>query len=138
MEPVLHRVSSTENGALNAALLGSHTVPDFCQVGWNSQPTRAVIFEDCAVPMANRIGDEGQGFIIAMKGLNGGRINVGENTTGWGREVAGSSRQHCADSLEMLALFLSSFLLSRSCSCFGHPHPRLPQRSEAVWRASGQ
>lgn len=73
---------------LNATLLGSHIVPDFCQVGWNSQPTRAVIFEDCAVPVANRIGNEGQGFVIAMKGLNGGRINVGENTAGWGREAA--------------------------------------------------
>uniref|UniRef100_A0A8C8XN99 Isobutyryl-CoA dehydrogenase, mitochondrial n=1 Tax=Panthera leo TaxID=9689 RepID=A0A8C8XN99_PANLE len=52
------------------------------KVGWNSQPTRAVIFEDCAVPMANRIGDEGQGFIIAMKGLNGGRINVASCSLG--------------------------------------------------------
>lgn len=48
------------------------------QVGWNSQPTRAVIFEDCAVPVANRLSEEGQGFRIAMKGLNGGRINIGE------------------------------------------------------------
>ncbi|MGH0159311.1 UNVERIFIED_CONTAM: hypothetical protein FKN15_040682 [Acipenser sinensis] len=48
------------------------------KVGWNSQPTRAVIFEDCAVPVANRLGEEGQGFTIAMKGLNGGRINIGE------------------------------------------------------------
>lgn len=48
------------------------------QVGWNSQPTRAVIFEDCAVPVTNRLGEEGQGFTIAMKGLNGGRINIGE------------------------------------------------------------
>lgn len=52
-------------------------------MGWNSQPTRAVIFEDCAVPVANRLGEEGQGFNFAMKGLNGGRINIGkeENTT---------------------------------------------------------
>lgn len=48
------------------------------QVGWNSQPTRAVIFEDCAVPVTNRLGEEGQGFNIAMRGLNGGRINIGE------------------------------------------------------------
>lgn len=48
------------------------------QVGWNSQPTRAVIFEDCAVPVTNRLGEEGQGFSMAMKGLNGGRINIGE------------------------------------------------------------
>ncbi|KAM4743069.1 isobutyryl-CoA dehydrogenase, mitochondrial isoform 2-T2 [Anableps anableps] len=46
------------------------------KVGWNSQPTRAVIFEDCAVPVTNRLGHEGQGFNIAMKGLNGGRINI--------------------------------------------------------------
>ena len=48
------------------------------KMGWNSQPTRAVIFEDCAVPVANRLGMEGQGFNIAMRGLNGGRINIGE------------------------------------------------------------
>ncbi|EDO26443.1 predicted protein, partial [Nematostella vectensis] len=47
-------------------------------VGWNSQPTRAVIFEDCRVPVQNLIGSEGQGFKIAMKGLNGGRINIGK------------------------------------------------------------
>lgn len=50
----------------------------FSQVGWNSQPTRAVIFEDCVVPVGNRLGAEGQGFNIAMKGLNGGRINIGK------------------------------------------------------------
>lgn len=59
-----------------------HSLPAACpsvlQVGWNSQPTRAVIFEDCAVPVSNRLGEEGQGFNIAMKGLNGGRINIGE------------------------------------------------------------
>ena len=39
---------------------------------------RAVIFEDCEVPVDNVIGVEGQGFSIAMQGLNGGRINIGE------------------------------------------------------------
>lgn len=48
------------------------------KVGWNSQPTRMVIFEDCRVPAANILGSEGQGFTIAMKGLNGGRINIGK------------------------------------------------------------
>ncbi|KAB0403429.1 hypothetical protein E2I00_000441 [Balaenoptera physalus] len=71
-----------EDAALSGQLPGSHTAPDFCQVGWNSQPTRAVIFEDCAVPVANRIGDEGQGFLIAMRGLNGGRINVASCSLG--------------------------------------------------------
>ena len=49
------------------------------KMGWNSQPTRAVIMEDCEVPVANVIGVEGQGFNIAMAGLNGGRINIGES-----------------------------------------------------------
>ncbi|KAM6987887.1 isobutyryl-CoA dehydrogenase, mitochondrial [Tautogolabrus adspersus] len=52
------------------------------KVGWNSQPTRAVIFEDCAIPVSNRLGEEGQGFSIAMKGLNGGRINIASCSLG--------------------------------------------------------
>ncbi len=46
------------------------------KLGWHSQPTAMVIFEDCRVPVANRVGDEGQGFAIAMQGLDGGRINI--------------------------------------------------------------
>ena len=46
------------------------------KMGWNAQPTRAVIFENVRVPSANRIGDEGMGFRIAMAGLDGGRMNI--------------------------------------------------------------
>jgi alkylation response protein AidB-like acyl-CoA dehydrogenase len=46
------------------------------KMGWNAQPSRQVIFDDVRVPVANRLGDEGDGFHIAMKGLNGGRINI--------------------------------------------------------------
>jgi alkylation response protein AidB-like acyl-CoA dehydrogenase len=49
----------------------------FLQLGWNSQPTRSVIFEDCKVPVSNVVGNLGDGFKIAMRGLNGGRINIG-------------------------------------------------------------
>lgn len=52
------------------------------KVGWNSQPTRAVIFEDCKIPVSNRVGAEGQGFSIAMHGLNGGRINIASCSLG--------------------------------------------------------
>ena len=45
-------------------------------MGWNAQPTRAVIFEDCRVPVADRLGEEGFGFKIAMAGLDGGRLNI--------------------------------------------------------------
>jgi alkylation response protein AidB-like acyl-CoA dehydrogenase len=46
------------------------------KLGWHSQPTAMVNFEDCRVPVANRIGEEGIGFRIAMAGLDGGRINI--------------------------------------------------------------
>ncbi|MFT4097679.1 MAG: isobutyryl-CoA dehydrogenase [Rhodoblastus sp.] len=46
------------------------------KMGWNAQPTRAVMFDKCRVPVANRIGPEGIGFKIAMAGLDGGRLNI--------------------------------------------------------------
>ena len=46
------------------------------KMGWNAQPTRAVMFDACRVSAANRIGPEGIGFKIAMAGLDGGRLNI--------------------------------------------------------------
>lgn len=46
------------------------------KMGWNSQPTAQVIFEDCRVPVENLLGEEGDGFKFAMKGLDGGRLNI--------------------------------------------------------------
>jgi alkylation response protein AidB-like acyl-CoA dehydrogenase len=46
------------------------------KLGWKSQPTAAVIFENCRVPGANLVGQEGEGFKIAMAGLDGGRLNI--------------------------------------------------------------
>jgi alkylation response protein AidB-like acyl-CoA dehydrogenase len=52
------------------------------KLGWKSQPTSAVIFENCRVPVSNLIGVEGQGFRIAMAGLDGGRLNIGACSLG--------------------------------------------------------
>jgi len=46
------------------------------KLGWKTQPTATVNFENCRVPAANRIGQEGQGFAIAMAGLDGGRLGI--------------------------------------------------------------
>ncbi|MBV9568506.1 MAG: acyl-CoA dehydrogenase family protein [Hyphomicrobiales bacterium] len=46
------------------------------KMGWNAQPTRQVIFENCRVPAENRLGEGGIGFKIAMAGLDGGRLNI--------------------------------------------------------------
>ncbi|XP_057313865.1 isobutyryl-CoA dehydrogenase, mitochondrial-like isoform X2 [Hydractinia symbiolongicarpus] len=52
------------------------------KVGWNSQPTRTVFFDHCKVPVENRVGEEGQGFSIAMNALNGGRISIASCSLG--------------------------------------------------------
>jgi alkylation response protein AidB-like acyl-CoA dehydrogenase len=52
------------------------------KLGWKTQPTAMVIFENCRVPVSNRIGAEGQGFKIAMAGLDGGRLNIGACSIG--------------------------------------------------------
>ncbi|WP_429911401.1 isobutyryl-CoA dehydrogenase [Glycocaulis sp.] len=57
------------------------------KMGWNSQPTAVVTFEDCRVPVENRLADEGMGFTLAMKGLNGGRINIGACSLGGASEA---------------------------------------------------
>lgn len=46
------------------------------KMGWKSQPTSMVFFENCRIPVSNRIGDEGMGFKIALNALNGGRVNI--------------------------------------------------------------
>jgi alkylation response protein AidB-like acyl-CoA dehydrogenase len=55
------------------------------KMGWNSQPTATVNFQDCLVPVANRLGAEGEGFRFAMAGLDGGRVNIAACSLGGAR-----------------------------------------------------
>jgi alkylation response protein AidB-like acyl-CoA dehydrogenase len=64
------------------------------KLGWNTQPTAMVIFEECRVPVANRLGDEGEGFRIAMMGLDGGRLNIGACSLGGARACLEAARAH--------------------------------------------
>src|SRR5271154_6393964 len=57
------------------------------KMGWNAQPTRAVVFSDARVPVENRLGEEGIGFKIAMAGLDGGRLNIAACSLG-GAQIA--------------------------------------------------
>ncbi|MEM9840776.1 MAG: acyl-CoA dehydrogenase family protein, partial [Pseudomonadota bacterium] len=57
------------------------------KMGWNAQPTRMVMFDDCRVPAANRLGEEGEGFTFAMKGLDGGRLNIAAASLGGAQEA---------------------------------------------------
>src|SRR5579872_2383627 len=64
------------------------------KLGWHTQPTAAVIFEDCRVPVANRLGKEGDGFTIAMMGLDGGRLNIGACSLGGARASFEAARNY--------------------------------------------
>jgi len=55
------------------------------KMGWNSQPTTTVILENCRIPASNLLGEEGQGFTFAMKGLDGGRLNIASCSLGGAR-----------------------------------------------------
>lgn len=57
------------------------------KMGWQAQPTSTVIFEDCKVPAENRIGPEGDGFKYAMRGLDGGRLNIAACSLGGASEA---------------------------------------------------
>ena len=57
------------------------------KMGWNAQPTRMVTFDNVRVPVGNRLGDEGQGFSIAMEGLDGGRINIATCSVGTAQQA---------------------------------------------------
>ena len=67
------------------------------KMGWNSQPTAQVIFEDCRVPIKNLLGNEGDGFKIAMKGLDGGRLNIAACSLGTAQSAFERSVEYVGD-----------------------------------------
>jgi alkylation response protein AidB-like acyl-CoA dehydrogenase len=67
------------------------------KLGWNASPTAQVIFEDVRVPVANRVGGEGEGFRFAMMGLDGGRINIGACSLGGAQRCLDEAIQYVKD-----------------------------------------
>jgi alkylation response protein AidB-like acyl-CoA dehydrogenase len=64
------------------------------KMGWNSQPTCAISFDAVRVPLGNRLGEEGQGFQMAMKGLDGGRINIAACSIGTAQAALNRAQSH--------------------------------------------
>ncbi len=64
------------------------------KLGWRSQPTAMVLFDNCRVPVANRLGGEGDGFKIAMQGLDGGRLNIAACSLGVADACIGLATQY--------------------------------------------
>ena len=64
------------------------------KLGWHSQPTSMVFFDNCRVPCSNLIGSEGQGFKIALSALNGGRLNIAACSLGGARSALQCAREY--------------------------------------------
>ncbi|MCR9963361.1 acyl-CoA dehydrogenase family protein [Vibrio antiquarius] len=64
------------------------------KMGWNSQPTRAVTFENVVVPASHLLGEEGHGFVFAMKGLDGGRINIATCSVGTAQQALNQAARY--------------------------------------------
>ncbi len=67
------------------------------KLGWHSQPTAQVNFDGVRVPVENRVGAEGQGFAIAMMGLDGGRLNIGACSLGGAQRCIDESLRYTKD-----------------------------------------
>lgn len=67
------------------------------KLGWNASPTAQVVFEDARVPVANRVGEEGDGFRFAMAGLDGGRLNIGACSLGGAQRCLDEAVQYVKD-----------------------------------------
>lgn len=67
------------------------------KLGWNSQPTRAVIMEDCKVPVENLLGEQGLGFKYAMEGINGGRLNIASCSLGAAQRAIEETLQYTSE-----------------------------------------
>tara|TARA_B100000787_G_scaffold155364_1_gene130768 strand:+ start:242 stop:1384 length:1143 start_codon:yes stop_codon:yes gene_type:complete len=67
------------------------------KMGWNSQHTSMVNFDNCEIPIENIVGNEGDGFKIAMKGLDGGRVNIAACSLGGARAALENSLTYSAE-----------------------------------------
>ena len=67
------------------------------KMGWNSQPTRTISFDNVRIPANHLLGREGEGFKIAMKGLDGGRINIATCSVGAAQGALNAAQQYMHD-----------------------------------------
>jgi alkylation response protein AidB-like acyl-CoA dehydrogenase len=78
------------------------------KMGWNSQPTRTITFDDVEIDETYRLGAEGEGFSIAMKGLDGGRINIATCSVGTAQAALDRAQEHM-NSRKQFGQLLSQF-----------------------------
>jgi alkylation response protein AidB-like acyl-CoA dehydrogenase len=84
-------------------------------MGWRAQPTAIVNFEDCRVPVENRVGPEGEGFKYAMKGLDGGRLNIAACALGGAQDALDRALGNTSKSASNSASASPIFRTRNSC-----------------------
>ncbi|MEC7955789.1 MAG: acyl-CoA dehydrogenase family protein [Pseudomonadota bacterium] len=99
---VMARTGGSGPGGISAFVVPSDTPgvsfgKNETKMGWNSQATRAITFEDARIPAVNRLGDEGEGFAIAMRGLEGGRINIAACSLGAAQATLDMSQRYLGE-----------------------------------------
>ena len=99
---VMGRTGGSGPGGISAFVVPSDTPgvsfgKNETKMGWNSQATRAITFEDARIPAVNRLGDEGEGFAIAMRGLEGGRINIAACSLGAAQATLDMSQRYLGE-----------------------------------------
>ena len=96
---VMARTGGAGAGGISALLVpanaaGVHYGRKEDKMGWNSQPTRAITFDGVRVPATHLLGEEGQGFRIAMRGLDGGRVNIATCSIGAAQAALDAARRY--------------------------------------------
>ncbi len=98
---VMARTGSKDDGAKGISAFavpadtpGIHYGKNETKMGWNSQPTRAITFENARIPLDCLLGKEGDGFKIAMMGLDGGRINIAACSLGAAQATINHAQQY--------------------------------------------
>jgi alkylation response protein AidB-like acyl-CoA dehydrogenase len=104
---VLVLMARTGNAASGAGGISAFAVPADApgitygkkehKMGWNSQPTRTISFDNVRIPADHLLGREGEGFKIAMKGLDGGRINIATCSVGAAQGALNAAQQYMHD-----------------------------------------
>lgn len=103
------------------------------KMGWNAQPTRQVVFEDVRVPAANVLGNEGDGFRIAMNGLNGGRLNIAACSVGGAQSALDKAVAYLVERKAFGARLLDSQALQFRLADM---HTELEAARTLLWRAA--
>ena len=102
---VMARTGEAGSGGISAFAVAADTPgisygkPEH-KMGWNSQPTCAINFDAVRVPVHHRLGEEGQGFAMAMKGLDGGRINIATCSIGTAQAALNRSQAYLKERVQ--------------------------------------